>query len=295
MNYRKPWNKENIEFLIKWYPYISNKTLCLLLGLTNSQITSKANNLSLKKDKETLLNIYNKSNATCDFSNEEIESLLKQYKDYKKVSEITGLTVCALACRNSKYWHINITSWTKEKTNQLIELFPNKPDKEIAEILDMSCKQVQSKARKLKLKKDPDYLKILYQDKIKYLEKTGQKYIWPKGHKGFKLRYGKNHHNYKHDRTQITNKKYLGKFSNKIREIIRKRQCDHCLDCNIFLNNQGEFHHVIPIWAGGKGKLDNCILLCKECHQKRTHQDLQLTNNWNDKDKIKTETEYYLK
>ena len=48
-----------------------------------------------------------------------------------------------------------------------------------------------------------------------------------------------------------------------------KRTGNRCERCGVDFddNFKGEFHHILPVIFGGKHTLDNCSLLCKNCHR----------------------------
>lgn len=47
-----------------------------------------------------------------------------------------------------------------------------------------------------------------------------------------------------------------------------ERTGNRCERCNIDFDDyfKGKFHHIIPIINGGRNTIDNCSLLCKNCH-----------------------------
>ena len=47
-----------------------------------------------------------------------------------------------------------------------------------------------------------------------------------------------------------------------------------CRDCGVKLRPgmPREYHHLVPRNVGGTGGLKNCWLLCKPCHDLRTHK-----------------------
>ncbi len=47
-----------------------------------------------------------------------------------------------------------------------------------------------------------------------------------------------------------------------------QRSKNRCERCNIDFDDsfKGEFHHIIPLIFGGNNKIENCILLCHNCH-----------------------------
>ena len=91
----------------------------------------------------------------------EVRSLLEECRDYNTVSEITGISLAALTTKNSRTWKIPITYWTDDKTCLLKKNFSYISDCNLAKMLDIPIKSVQSKARRLGLTKAPDYLKRL--------------------------------------------------------------------------------------------------------------------------------------
>ena len=57
-------------------------------------------------------------------------------------------------------------------------------------------------------------------------------------------------------------------FPMQIKNKVIKRSGNHCERCYIDFDEEfvGEFHHIIPISYGGKNSIDNCTLLCHNCH-----------------------------
>jgi len=57
-------------------------------------------------------------------------------------------------------------------------------------------------------------------------------------------------------------------FPTQIKNKVIKRSVSHCERCGIDFDEDfiGEFHHIIPIIYGGKNDIDNCSLLCHNCH-----------------------------
>ena len=49
---------------------------------------------------------------------------------------------------------------------------------------------------------------------------------------------------------------------------LRKNTCDRCGDIERLV-----LHHIVPVSWGGKSTPENCITLCKDCHEK-THKKL---------------------
>lgn len=46
--YRFPWNKENVEYLIKWWPHFGTPTISKELNIPKKTIKNKVNKLKLK-------------------------------------------------------------------------------------------------------------------------------------------------------------------------------------------------------------------------------------------------------
>ncbi|UCF49110.1 MAG: HNH endonuclease [Thermoplasmatales archaeon] len=59
-------------------------------------------------------------------------------------------------------------------------------------------------------------------------------------------------------------------FSNVTKRIIIERSGNKCERCGIDFNDsfKGVFHHIIPACFGGDNHIDNCSLLCDDCHKK---------------------------
>lgn len=57
-------------------------------------------------------------------------------------------------------------------------------------------------------------------------------------------------------------------FSLIIKKKVKERSGNRCERCGIDIdeNFEGEFHHIIPVIYGGSNELDNCSLLCHNCH-----------------------------
>jgi hypothetical protein len=55
----------------------------------------------------------------------------------------------------------------------------------------------------------------------------------------------------------------------KLQQKILKRANNRCERCGIDFDEgfKGEFHHIIPKVFGGEATLENCSLLCTNCHR----------------------------
>jgi len=58
------------------------------------------------------------------------------------------------------------------------------------------------------------------------------------------------------------------KYPERVVEIVTKKNGGKCADCGEKKEVMKK-HHVIPISEGGKSRIDNLILLCEECEDKR--------------------------
>lgn len=75
-------------------------------------------------------------------------------------------------------------------------------------------------------------------------------------------------------------------FPKTIKKQVLKRSKNRCERCNIDFDDDftGEFHHIKPVVYGGKSTLENCTLLCRNCHQAapnvKTKEDLIIYKNF---------------
>jgi hypothetical protein len=78
-------------------------------------------------------------------------------------------------------------------------------------------------------------------------------------------------------------------FSSIVRRKIMEKANNRCERCGIDfdISFKGVFHHIIPVCFGGNNKIENCSLLCDDCHKKAP-------NIKNEDEKI-IYTEYFLK
>jgi 5-methylcytosine-specific restriction endonuclease McrA len=59
----------------------------------------------------------------------------------------------------------------------------------------------------------------------------------------------------------------VGYFSASTRMMARIRQRGRCAVCGDGLDNIEEFaHHLDPRSLGGAGSVDNCAIVCRDCH-----------------------------
>jgi hypothetical protein len=59
-------------------------------------------------------------------------------------------------------------------------------------------------------------------------------------------------------------------FSSVVRRKIMEKANNRCERCGIDFDStfKGVFHHIIPVCFGGNNQIENCSLLCDECHKK---------------------------
>jgi HNH endonuclease len=57
-------------------------------------------------------------------------------------------------------------------------------------------------------------------------------------------------------------------FPTSAKKKVTERSGNRCERCGIDFDDDfiGEFHHIIPIIYGGNNGIDNCSLLCHNCH-----------------------------
>jgi hypothetical protein len=58
------------------------------------------------------------------------------------------------------------------------------------------------------------------------------------------------------------------KFPSQIKKKVIDRSQNRCERCKIDFDDDclGEFHHIKPVVYGGKNTIENCTLLCHNCH-----------------------------
>ena len=84
-------------------------------------------------------------------------------------------------------------------------------------------------------------------------------------------------------------KKKRPEFSNEIKRIIIEKSGNRCERCGIDFDTsfKGVFNHIIPVCFGGNNQIENCSILCDECHKKAP--------NIKNKDEKIFYTDYFLK
>jgi hypothetical protein len=63
-------------------------------------------------------------------------------------------------------------------------------------------------------------------------------------------------------------KKVRLEFSNVVKRKAKERAKNRCERCGVDFDSdfKGEYHHIVPVYLGGTNNLDNCTLLCHNCH-----------------------------
>jgi hypothetical protein len=57
-------------------------------------------------------------------------------------------------------------------------------------------------------------------------------------------------------------------FPARVKAAVRQQTGNKCERCGRdFDEGGGEFHHIVPVYCGGTGSVDNCSLLCHSCHR----------------------------
>jgi 5-methylcytosine-specific restriction endonuclease McrA len=64
-------------------------------------------------------------------------------------------------------------------------------------------------------------------------------------------------------------KKKKPEFLSDVKRKVIERSSNKCERCGIDFDEgfTGEFHHIIPTVFGGDDSIDNCSLLCRNCHR----------------------------
>ena len=64
-------------------------------------------------------------------------------------------------------------------------------------------------------------------------------------------------------------KKKRPEFPSYVKRKVMKRSGNRCERCGIDFNEgyTGEFHHIISVENGGDLNIENCSLLCRNCHR----------------------------
>ena len=183
------------------------------------------------------------------------------------------------------YWKIFIRSWTKEKESLLRDIFTNTTDREIATQLNLTEKQVQSKARCLGLKKSLEHRVKMQRLNAENIASGPQRNQFKKNDPAIFCATGKNHPRYIVDRSRMKHRK--NRFSVITMRATRLSQKDRCNVCDKPLCQEGEFDHIVPVCIDGTDSIDNCQLLCKDCHTEKTRYEQQISNNFLDLSKLK--------
>src|ERR1035437_684829 len=240
----RPWTDNEKQTLIE--SYNSNKSpseISLLLNRNKTSIYSVACNLGITKPPQSEF-------EKREWSKDEIEKLTKLYADNsnKSISKILNRSdksiqkkASNLGLEKSPESLYGIKRWTEEKVQQLIELYPNTYNKDLAIILNRSISNISQKANELGLQKSKEHLNKPRPWRIKpkkekqrirrRSEVKGQKLdripLMEKGKTTLSLSIGKN----------IVNK--INKLKLNHSKTINKLLLDY-LDSNTIIYNDGE-------------------------------------------------------
>jgi len=58
-------------------------------------------------------------------------------------------------------------------------------------------------------------------------------------------------------------------FKDSTKKCTFNEQNGLCGECNKLVGpnwRYGVYHHILPVWKGGTGERENCLLMCKRCH-----------------------------
>jgi hypothetical protein len=78
-------------------------------------------------------------------------------------------------------------------------------------------------------------------------------------------------------------------FPSDVKRMVIERSRNRCERCGIDFDDDftGEFHHIIPVVFGGDNGIDNCSLLCINCHR--------IAPNIRNKDELIIYNDYFLR
>lgn len=179
-----------------------------------------------------------------------------------------------------KYWSVSEVSF-------LVENFSDKSDKDIASELNRSVKSIQKKARQLSLYKTDEFIEKVRRKTAKNISSGHYRYQFKKGDPDIFYATGSNHPNWVVDRTKIKGpRRRKDRFSPVTMRKVRDDQRDLCAYCFTPLSGSGEFDHYLPVCVGGTSNIENCQLLCSNCHQSKSRLDQKISNNYLDLEKL---------
>ncbi len=178
--------------------------------------------------------------------------------------------------------------WSKRELNLLREIFPHKKDKEVADIIGRPLQATRCKARRLDLYKTERFIGHLRRETSKNIASGPHRHKFKKGGDStIFCETGEDHPNYISDRSQIKGpRRRQDRFSPAMMRRTRATQNDKCNLCDKLLYRSGEFDHIKPVCISGTASIDNCQLLCSNCHSMKSHSDQQVSNNYLDLSKL---------
>jgi len=158
----KHWTPEEINKLMEIVSQFSSveEIVKFFPGRTASSIQTKVERLKLKyKGQRT------------EWTEEEIDKLIKFYKDYSTLKEIQqnllpNRTIPAIQHKMDRLG-ISVKLWSDEEIKKLKELYPNHSNEFIAAVLGRSKKAIDIEASRQRLKKDKDYLSEIGAEKFR--------------------------------------------------------------------------------------------------------------------------------
>jgi hypothetical protein len=255
------WTKEEEDILIKYYPFKSSEYISdTFLNLrTPNQITDHSiKKLNLKKD---LSYIDRWSEEQINYLKENYENLDIDIQQIEKVLDKKAPTIYYMAkqiglSRKEELKH----TWSNDEKNYLINNYINDTGRELKRYIDKPIKEINRKARNLKLGKKTK----------ECIEKHIQEYI------SFDL---KNRlKNKKETKPQIIINKLLDEnminYENEVR-YGRFLMDNYLIDSNLALEVQGNFYHCNPTMYKGDN-IEEKKIIAKDI---RKHSYLKNKNN----------------
>lgn len=80
----------------------------------------------------------------------------------------------------------------------------------------------------------------------------------------------------KYESNTYQSNKIKRNVTEKTKKIIASNQQWKCFHCNSILDYTYEIDHKIPLYKGGNNDINNLQALCRNCHGKKTYNDISL-------------------
>lgn len=276
--YNHKWIK---ELLLKYRNYdkvakIVDLPKKVLFGLNHNYFRIEMDRTWSQKDIDFLLANYFK------YTNRELGELLVPPRSGGAVSfeaRQLGLKKTIQEKVKSTKQRLN-SPWTKEKVELLKKCFANKSDEEVAKELSITKKQLQSKARRLGLKKSSKHMEQVFKELSKNIASG------PYRHNG--VLPGSDHPSWIEDRTKLRGpRKRRYYFSKSTQKQARQQSKCICAYCEKqFKEKEINYDHVKPVFIEGSPNLSNCQILCKSCHFRKTLLERKASDNYKNKVKL---------